>query len=279
MVHCRFLHGGRHERLLTPTGSQCPDNRPPRNAVAVFRGPHQADTDIAAKVSALETRLKSIAAEFGTVRLASSLAAEDNVLFDAVARLKLDNISTFSLDTGRLHEETLAVADQLQARYGTTTQWIEPNSGAVAEYVNTHGQNAFYHSVELRKACCHIRKVEPLGRALQGAHAWITGQRAGQAATRTALPEREHDAAHGLVKFNPLSEWSEADIWTYIRQFDVPVNPLHFKGFPSIGCEPCTRAITIGEEIRAGRWWWEDPQLKECGLHQSNLQQSTLKPR
>ena len=125
-----------------------------------------------------------------------------------------------------------------------------------------------------RKTCCGIRKVEPLERALKDTQAWITGQRQAQAATRTALPVRERDAVRKIEKFNPLADWSEADVWTYIRQYDVPVNPLHFEGFPSIGCEPCTRAITIGEDIRAGRWWWEDPTSKECGLHNSNLKSS-----
>lgn len=245
--------------------------------ITVFRGPHQADTDIAAKVQALETLLRDAAAEFGDIRLASSLAAEDNVLFDVVARLGL-NIRTFTLDTGRLNTETLAVLPALQARYGKAPQAVTPQQNAVDAYVANHGADAFYDSVELRKACCDIRKVEPLNRALQGAQAWITGQRRAQAATRKELPVREHDDARGIVKFNPLSDWSEADIWTYVRQFSVPVNTLHFEGYPSIGCAPCTRAITLGEDIRAGRWWWEDPTSKECGLHAGNLNRSsTLK--
>lgn len=241
------------------------------SVVAVFRGPHQPDTDIAAKVSALEQLLTQAATEFKSLRLASSLAAEDNVLFDVVARLGL-NVHTFSLNTGRLHAETVAVADALQAKYGQTTQWVAPVQSAVDEYVAAHGADAFYDSVDLRKACCNIRKVEPLARALAGADAWITGQRQAQAATRTALPVRELDASRGnITKFNPLADWSEADVWTYVRQFAVPVNALHFQGFPSIGCEPCTRAITLGEDIRSGRWWWEDPTSKECGLHNTNL--------
>lgn len=238
--------------------------------IAVFRGPHQPDTDIASKVEALEKLLTHAADEFDSIALASSLAAEDNVLFDVIARLKL-NIRVFSLNTGRLHQQTLDVAPALQAKYGQTVQWFEPQAEAVDAYVKNKGLDAFYESVALRKECCGIRKVEPLARALKGAQAWVTGQRQAQAATRATLPVREFDADRGIEKFNPLADWSEADVWTYIRQYNVPVNALHFEGFPSIGCEPCTRAITIGEDIRAGRWWWEDPTSKECGLHNANL--------
>jgi len=242
--------------------------------VTVFRGPHQPDTDITAKLHALETLLVQAAAEFSDIRLASSLAAEDNMLFDVVARLKL-NISVFSLETGRLNAETLAVVPALQAKYGKAPTLVHPQAQAVEAYVSSHGQDAFYDSVELRKACCDVRKVEPLNRALLGAQAWITGQRRAQAATRKELPVREADETRGMVKFNPLSDWSEADIWTYIRRFAVPVNALHFEGYPSIGCQPCTRPVTLGEDIRAGRWWWEDPTLKECGLHAGNLNRIT----
>jgi phosphoadenosine phosphosulfate reductase len=238
--------------------------------IAVFRGPHQPATDIAEKVKALESLLTQAAGEFDSIALASSLAAEDNVLFDVVARLKL-NIRVFSLNTGRLHQQTLDVAPALQAKYGQTVQWFEPLLEAVETYVNTKGRDAFYESAALRKECCGIRKVEPLARALKGAKAWVTGQRQSQAATRATLPVREFDSDRSIEKFNPLADWSEADVWTYIRQYEVPVNKLHFEGFPSIGCEPCTRAITIGEDIRAGRWWWEDPTSKECGLHNANL--------
>ena len=238
--------------------------------IAVFRGPHQPDTDIAEKVKNLEALLTQAASEFDAIRLASSLGAEDNVLFDVIARLKL-NIAVFSLNTGRLHQQTLNVADDLKQKYGFAPDWFKPEAQAVEQYVAQNGLDAFYESVELRKECCNIRKVEPLKRALDGADAWITGQRQAQAATRTTLPEKEFDKARGIEKFNPLASWSEADVWTYIRAYDVPVNPLHFEGFPSIGCEPCTRAITIGEDIRSGRWWWEDPTSKECGLHNTNL--------
>lgn len=238
--------------------------------IAVFRGPHQPDTDIHAKVQALESLLTNAAVEFKHIALASSLAAEDNVLFDVIARLNL-NIRVFSLNTGRLHQETLDVVPALLAKYGKTVEWFEPLPQVVESYVQAHGADAFYNSTELRKTCCNIRKVEPLARALEGANAWITGQRQAQAATRASLPIRQFDAERQIEKFNPLADWSEADVWTYIRQYNVPVNPLHHRGFPSIGCEPCTRAITIGEDIRSGRWWWEDPASKECGLHNANL--------
>ncbi|MBZ0142703.1 MAG: phosphoadenylyl-sulfate reductase, partial [Rhodocyclaceae bacterium] len=130
-----------------------------------------------------------------------------------------------------------------------------------------HGVNGFYESVELRKACCHARKVEPLGRALKGKASWITGLRREQAVTRRDLPEREFDAAHGIEKFNPLAAWSEAEVWAYLHACGVPTNVLHERGFPSIGCAPCTRALAAGEDVRAGRWWWENPATKECGLH------------
>ncbi len=235
-------------------------------SAAVFLGPHQADTNITDKVASLEALLKQIAAEFQSVRLASSLAAEDNVLLDAVARLKL-KFAAFTLNTGRLNEETIALIPELTSHYGVALEVFEPIASDVNQYVQQHGQDAFYNSVDLRKACCNIRKVEPLNRALKNADAWVTGQRRAQSATRAELNVREQDAARGITKFNPLADWSEADVWTYVRQFSVPVNALHFQGYPSIGCAPCTRGISIGEEIRAGRWWWEDPTSKECGLH------------
>jgi phosphoadenosine phosphosulfate reductase len=155
------------------------------------------------------------------------------------------------------------VADQ----YDHPLRIYFPQPEAVQQYATGHGVNAFYESVELRKACCHARKVEPLGRALKGKTAWITGLRREQAVTRHDLPEREFDVAHGIEKFNPLAAWSEEEVWAYLHAYGVPYNELHERGYPSIGCAPCTRALTAGEDIRAGRWWWEDPQSKECGLH------------
>ena len=213
-----------------------------------------------------EALLKRIAQDFSPAVFASSLAAEDMVLTDLILRAQLP-IQVFTLQTGRLHLETLAVLDAIRAHYGVDIAQYTPDPAAVETYVQTHGLNAFYESIELRKACCHIRKVEPLNRALAGNKAWITGQRRAQSTTRNELSVQEDDAAHGMQKFNPLADWSEQDVWDYIRSHQVPYNALHDRGYPSIGCEPCTRAIQPGEDIRAGRWWWESADQKECGLH------------
>lgn len=218
------------------------------------------------KVAHTSALLQKIADSYQPAALASSLAAEDMVLTDLILRNKL-NISIFTLQTGRLHAETLAVADRVREHYGYEITMMHPDPAAVEQYVSNHGLNAFYDSVELRKSCCHIRKVEPLNRALEGKQAWITGQRRAQAATRTELAEQEDDTARGMQKFNPLADWTEQDVWDYLRQHEVPYNALHDRGYPSIGCEPCTRAIQPGEDVRAGRWWWENPESKECGLH------------
>lgn len=210
--------------------------------------------------------LERVAVEFPPSVLASSLAAEDMVLTDLILRAGLP-IGIFTLETGRLHAETLAVLARINEKYGYEVALYRPQPEAIDRYVTQHGLNAFYDSVDLRKECCRIRKVEPLRRALQGNSAWITGQRRSQSTTRATLDVQEYDEGHGLAKFNPLADWSEEDVWHYIRTNDVPYNALHDKGYPSIGCEPCTRAIQPGEDIRAGRWWWENPESKECGLH------------
>jgi len=188
------------------------------------------------------------------------------VITDLILKGKLP-IGIFSLETGRLHAETLAVLDKVKATYGTDITLFRPQPEAVAAYVEQNGLNAFYNSVDMRRECCRIRKVEPLGRALAGNKAWVTGQRRAQSTTRAELHIEEDDAAHGMTKFNPLADWSEQDVWDYIRANDVPYNALHDQGYPSIGCQPCTRAIEPGEDVRAGRWWWENPDSKECGLH------------
>jgi phosphoadenosine phosphosulfate reductase len=217
-------------------------------------------------VASTRATLERVARDFAPAVFASSLAAEDMVLTDMILKSGLP-IAIFSLDTGRLHQETLAVLDAVKATYGYEISLYRPRPETVEEYVRTNGLNAFYDSVEMRKQCCHVRKVEPLGRALAGNKAWITGQRRAQSSTRAELAVQEDDTAHGMVKFNPLADWSEADIWDYIRANGVPYNALHDRGYPSIGCEPCTRAIQPGEDVRAGRWWWENPESKECGLH------------
>jgi phosphoadenosine phosphosulfate reductase len=223
-------------------------------------------SDLNALVDATGATLERIARDFSPAVFASSLAAEDMVLTDLILKAGLP-IAIFSLDTGRLHPETLAVVGQVKARYGYDIALYQPNAQAVDAYVAENGQNAFYDSIEMRRACCGIRKVEPLGRALAGNKAWATGQRRAQSTTRAELAVEEIDAAHGMTKFNPLADWSEQDVWDYIRANDVPYNALHDQGFPSIGCAPCTRAVQPGEDVRAGRWWWENPDSKECGLH------------
>lgn len=217
-------------------------------------------------VAATSATLQRIASDFTPAVFASSLAAEDMVLTDLILRAKLP-IGIFTLETGRLHAETLGMLDRIRETYGHEVTPFKPEAAAIEQYVAQHGLNAFYDSVDMRKECCRIRKVEPLNRALAGNKAWVTGQRRAQSTTRNELNVQEDDAAHAMTKFNPLADWSEEDVWHYIRSHGVPYNPLHDKGFPSIGCEPCTRAIQPGEDVRAGRWWWENPESKECGLH------------
>ena len=232
-----------------------------------------ASASFDAKLAATRAQLATIAVQ-GNVVLASSLGAEDMVLLDLISALP--NISAFVLDTGRLHAQTLQLLATVQSTYPTPIEVFKPREVAVNQYVGSHGLDAIFTSVELRKACCEIRKTEPLQRALTGKTGWITGLRRTQSVTRAELGVREWDAAHGddgsggnggLWKFNPLLEWTEGDVWHYIDTHKVPYNPLHDQFMPSIGCAPCTRAITPGEDVRAGRWWWENPESKECGLH------------
>ena len=202
------------------------------------------------------------------VALASSFGAEDVVLIDMLVRID-PRARVFTLDTGRLHAETYAVMEAIRDRYGIAIEVMFPRSEAVEAMVREHGVNLFYRSVENRKRCCGVRKIEPLGRALAGLEAWITGIRRDQAVTRTDVGRVEIDAAHGgIVKVNPLADWTWEQVWDYIRSHDVPHNALHDQGYPSIGCAPCTRAVQSGEDLRAGRWWWEqEAAAKECGLH------------
>jgi len=223
-------------------------------------------SELATRVRDTLATLERVAEEFSPAVFASSLAAEDMVLTDLILKAGLP-IGIFSLETGRLHKETLGMVERVQERYGYEIALYRPVQADVDAYVEKKGMNAFYDSVELRKECCQIRKVEPLGRALSGKKSWVTGQRRAQSATRSDLSVQEYDGSHSMEKFNPLADWSEQEVWDYIRANDVPYNPLHDQGFPSIGCEPCTRAIQPGEDVRAGRWWWENPDSKECGLH------------
>ncbi len=226
----------------------------------------EASKDLATLIAETSATLERVVRDFTPAVFASSLAAEDMVLTDLILKAKLP-IKIFSLETGRLHPETLAMLDRVKERYGYEIALYKPQPEAVEAYVAQNGLNAFYDSVEMRRECCRIRKVEPLGRALAGNQAWVTGQRRAQSATRTSLMVEEDDPAHFMTKFNPLADWSEQDVWDYIRANDVPYNALHDQGYPSIGCAPCTRAIEPGEDVRAGRWWWENPESKECGLH------------
>jgi len=220
------------------------------------------------RTAALEAALSSIEAAYFPAALASSLSAEDMVITDAIARGGL-GIGVFVLDTGRLHRDTLELIERVEDRYGFEIKVWNPQPDAVAEFVAVHGRDAFYEGVAQRKRCCEIRKVEPLRRALAGKRAWLTGQRREQAVTRGALLLQQHDAVHAIEKFNPLAEWTERDVWAYIRKHEVPYNTLYDQGYRSIGCAPCTRPVVTGEDARAGRWWWEQPETKECGLHVS----------
>lgn len=202
------------------------------------------------------------------VTQASSLGAEDVVITHLINTLALD-ISVFVLDTGALHTETLALLERTQADSRTRVQVYRPQFDAVIAFVRSHGQHAMYDSVALRKACCNVRKMEPLGRALAGKKAWITGLRREQSGARAEVPliDSSEVATKGLSKFNPLADWTQGDVWHYIATNGVDYNPLHDQFFPSIGCAPCTRAVSLGEDFRSGRWWWEDESAKECGLH------------
>lgn len=221
---------------------------------------------LADRIESAASSLAAIAQDHAPAVLASSFGAEDMVLVDLIARNALP-IGIFTLDTGRLPEQTLALIDRVRDRYVLPVDVYSPEPATLEPFVRTHGVNAFYESVDLRKACCAIRKTEPLARALAGKGAWITGLRREQSVTRSDVPYEEFDAVHALAKFNPLIDWTEDDVWSYVRDRLVPYNALHDQGYRSIGCAPCTRAVEPGEDVRAGRWWWENPEHKECGLH------------
>ncbi len=200
------------------------------------------------------------------VALASSLGAEDQVLTEMLLEIEPKAV-IFTLDTGRLPQETLECLKKTEEKYGFKYRVYHPDPAAVAKMVLEKGIDLFYESVENRKLCCHVRKVEPLQRALKGFSAWVCGLRREQSVTREGLNVVEWDAANGLYKINPLIDWTEKQVWETIRAKGIPYNRLHDQGYPSIGCAPCTRAVKPGEDVRAGRWWWESPDKKECGLH------------
>ena len=216
--------------------------------------------------------LKKAEAEYGAdIVFACSFGAEDVVLIDLISRYA-PSIRIATLDTGRLPQATYDVMDACRERYGVDIDVHFPDAEEVEQMVREHGLNLFYHSVENRKRCCEVRKIHPLRRALAGKKAWITGLRREQADSRQTMAAIEDDAHFGIKKFNPLIEWTQDDAWAYIRENDVPYNALHDQHYPSIGCAPCTRAIAVGEDPRAGRWWWENEEgVAECGLHASPL--------
>ncbi len=203
----------------------------------------------------------------GKIIFSTSFGIEDQVITNEIFTNKLKNIEVFTLDTGRLFAETYTVWDKVNLQYGNQIKAYYPQASTLEKYVNEKGINGFYMSVENRKECCHIRKVEPLNRALEGANLWITGLRAEQSQNRQNVPLLEWDQNFKLYKYNPLLNWTLEEVVSYLKQNGVPYNTLHDKGYVSIGCAPCTRAIKEGEDFRAGRWWWEDQSKKECGLH------------
>jgi phosphoadenosine phosphosulfate reductase len=222
--------------------------------------------DLEQKASAVREQLSAAVRQHGRVVYSNSLGAEAMVLTDIIWS-HVPEIDIFSIDTGRLHEETYEVLEKLQRRYKRKIRVVYPDAQALEKLVADQGVNGFYHSLEARLACCHVRKVEPFKRAIAGYSAWITGVRREQSATRAQAQPTEWDDENSLHKVSPLLDWTEEHVWQYIRARKLPYNSLHDKQFPSIGCSPCTRAIQPGENRRAGRWWWEQPESRECGLH------------
>jgi phosphoadenosine phosphosulfate reductase len=239
------------------------------NAIELYARP---SADFAAKLAHTLELLRAVADEHqGQVVQATSLGAEDMVVTDLIARHGLP-IAIGTLDTGALHAQTLALIPRIEERYGVTVEVYKPVAQAVIHFVERHGSRAMYQSLELRKGCCAMRKLEPLSRMLAERTAWVTGLRREQSDNRGGVPF--HDVgADGRLKVNVLADWSWGDVWHYISTHQVPYNPLHDQHYPSIGCAPCTRAIAVGEPFRAGRWWWEDASAKECGLHASNVEE------
>ncbi len=228
----------------------------------------RASADFDAKLGQTRQLLQDAHAKYAPLTQASSLGAEDVVITHLINSLALD-IPIFVLETGKLHPQTLDLLERTRAASRAPVNVFRPVQHAVIEFVACEGSEPMYKSIELRKACCHIRKMEPLERALAGQRAWITGLRREQSGTRAYVPliDTSDEAKTGRVKLNPLADWTWGDVWHYISQHKLDYNPLHDEFYPSIGCAPCTRAISLGEDFRAGRWWWEDEAAKECGLH------------
>ena len=240
------------------------------NAISLYAKP-SADFD--AKVQESVALLQRAAGDYAPITQASSLGAEDMVITDLLQRFHVQS-AIFVLETGKLHAETLDLLERLQSHYGREVEVYRPDPAAAAAFVAENGEEAMYRSVDLRKACCHIRKMEPLERALAGKRGWITGLRREQSDARAEV--EFIDQQPDRVKINPLARWTWGDVWHYIATHNVPYNPLHDQFYPSIGCAPCTRAVTLGEDFRSGRWWWEQESAKECGLHVDGATSSVI---
>ena len=256
-MFCRIL-------LLQPLKPWPPEKAPMR-AISLYAKPSQ---DFAQKRARSLALLQSAAATYSPLTQASSLGAEDMVVTHLMHEAGLlDNASTsiFVLDTGMLHLETVALIARIEARYPVKVDVYRPVEAAASAFVQTNGLEAMYQSLDLRKQCCHIRKMEPLARALAGKKGWLTGLRREQSAARAEVHDIEQQPER--AKINPLADWTLGDVWHCISVNAIPYNPLHDAFFPSIGCAPCTRAVTLGEDFRSGRWWWENESAKECGLH------------
>lgn len=218
------------------------------------------------KSKAARELLRKAVVDYGSVTHANSLGVEAMVLTDMIWT-HVPEIEIFSVDTGRLHEETYSLLDRVQRRYGRQIKLYYPDRDKLEQYVGQHGINGFYNGLDERLSCCAIRKVEPFRRAISGHRAWITGVRREQSAARALGATVTWDSQYGLYKVSPLLDWTERDVWDYVRAQKLPYNSLHDRQYPSIGCAPCTRAIEPGQDARAGRWWWENPDSRECGLH------------
>jgi phosphoadenosine phosphosulfate reductase len=200
------------------------------------------------------------------VVIASSMSVEDQIILNEAMKVN-PNFNIFTIDTGRLPQETYNLIDRTNKFYGINIKIYFPDYKKVEKMINENGVNLFYESIEKRQLCCYVRKVEPLKRALRGVKVWITGLRREQSITRRSLEKVEWDENYNIIKLNPLIDWTEKMIWDYVKTEKIPYNELHDKNYPSIGCEPCTRPVKIGEDVRAGRWWWENPEQRECGIH------------
>ncbi len=231
------------------------------SAIDLYNRP---STDHVAKVAHSIALLQRVGAQHTALTQASSLGAEDMAVTQLI-HLAGITAGIFVLDTGKLHTETLALITQIEQRYNRSVEVYRPRSDAVVKFVRQHGEEAMYQSVVLRKQCCDLRKLEPLARALTGKDGWITGLRREQSDARAEVAEVVQDGPR--LKVSPLVDWSWGDVWHFIAEHQLPYNALHDRFFPSIGCAPCTRAIAVGEDFRAGRWWWESASIKECGLH------------